>query len=82
MCISVPNIRSKLFLSLPYPHHPLTGRLAFVIERLLFAFRPSTETLAGIGYLSATLSWVLRERADFNRIDMRTAVRFYCEYKA
>ena len=47
----------KVFsLDLPYPHHPLVGRSTFVIERLLFASRSSTDILADIGYLSATLS--------------------------
>ena len=80
MHTSIPNIHCELVLVLPYPHRPPVDRTALLLQRLLFASGPSAVTLA-----SYRLPFCYAPRrkggADFNRVEVRTAVRVYCEYK-
>ena len=46
MRTSFPNIQCELYSVLPYPHRPLVGRTALLLQRLLFASGPSGTLLA------------------------------------
>src|SRR3989338_5231446 len=80
MRTSVPNIQCERYSVLPYPHRPLVGRTALLLQRLLFASGPSGTLLAE---MCLPFCYAPRRKggADFNRVDVRTAVRVYCEYK-